>query len=162
PAYEAGILAGDRITKIDGRSTENMRRNDAIDLITGEPGKKVTLTVLHVGSKEPVDLDMIRAEIQVQSVMGDVRKKDDPKEWEYFIDPTNHIAYIRVAAFAESTAADLRKVIQQLQKDGVRGLVIDLRNNPGGLLRSAVEVSDLFLTEGRIVSTKGRNRQEEV
>jgi carboxyl-terminal processing protease len=105
---------------------------------------------------------MKRAIIEVQSVLGDQRKADSPKEWDFFIDKTNKIAYIRVIGFSENTAADLRKTIVQLQEEGVRGLIIDLRNNPGGLLRSAVEVSDLFLTEGRIVSTKGRNKAEEV
>jgi carboxyl-terminal processing protease len=162
PAYDAGILAGDLIVKIDGKSTENMRLSEAVELIQGDPGQKIVLTVLHEGSKETVEVEMERAEIQVQSVLGDVRKADNPKEWEYFLDKANKIGYVRLNAFTESTAADLRKVIKQLQDDGMTGLVLDLRNNPGGLLRSAVEVSDLFLTEGRIVSTKGRNKQEEV
>jgi carboxyl-terminal processing protease len=162
PAYEAGVLAGDVIVKIDGKSTENMRLNEAVDMIQGDPGQEITLTVIHEGSKEMVDLEMKRAIIEVQSVLGDQRKADNPKEWDFFIDKTNKIAYIRLIGFSENTAADLRKAVQQLQEEGVRGLVIDLRNNPGGLLRSAVEVSDMFLTEGRIVSTKGRNKAEEV
>jgi carboxyl-terminal processing protease len=162
PAYEAGVLAGDLIVKIDGKSTENMRLNEAVDMIQGDPGQEITLTVIHEGSKEMVDLEMKRAIIEVQSVLGDQRKPDSPKEWDFFIDKTNKIGYIRLIAFSENTAADLRKAVLQLQEDGVRGLVIDLRNNPGGLLRSAVEVSDMFLTEGRIVSTKGRNHAEEV
>jgi carboxyl-terminal processing protease len=162
PAYEAGILAGDLIVKIDGKSTENLRLSDAVDLIQGDPGQKVTLTVLHEGSKETVDIDIVRAEIAVQSVLGDCHRSDDEKEWEYVIDPTNKIAYIRLAAFSETATAELKKVVEQLQKDGVRGLVLDLRNNPGGLLSAAVEISDLFLTEGRIVSTKGRNAEERV
>jgi carboxyl-terminal processing protease len=162
PAYEAGILAGDIITKIDGKSTENMRLSEAVDLIQGEPGTKVTLTVIHEGTKEPVDLEMIRAEIEVHSVLGDLRKADNPNEWDFFMDKANKIAYVRITAFTENTAADLRKVIEQLQKEGMKGLILDLRNNPGGLLRGAVQVSDMFLTEGRIVSTKGRNHQEQV
>src|SRR5262249_1463998 len=84
PAYEAGVLANDLIVKIDGKSTENMRVNDAVELIQGEPGQKITLTVLHEGSKEPVDIELTRAKIEVQSVLGDVRKPDNPKEWEFF------------------------------------------------------------------------------
>ena len=162
PAYEAGVLAGDIIVKIDGKSTENLRISEAVELIQGEPGSSITLTVIHEGSREPVDLTMQRAEIQIESVMGDLRKADNPREWDYVCDKEGKIAYIRLAAFTETTAADLRKVIEQLERDGIRGLVLDLRNNPGGLLRAAVEVADLFLTEGRIVSTKGRNQQEDV
>lgn len=162
PAYEAGILAGDLIVKIDGKATENLRLSDAVDLIQGDPGQKVTLTVLHEGSKEPVDIDIVRAEIAVQSVLGDRHKPGHEQEWEHTIDPENKIAYIRLAAFSETAAAELKKVVEQLQKDGTRGLVLDLRNNPGGLLSAAVEISDLFLTEGRIVSTKGRNAEERV
>jgi carboxyl-terminal processing protease len=161
PAYDGGILAGDMIVKIDGKSTENMRLSEAVDLIQGEPGQPITLTVIHEGSKETVDVEMKRAIIEVQSILGDQRKADNPKEWDFFIDKTNRIGYIRITGFGENTAADLRKAVEQLQEEGVRGLILDLRNNPGGLLRSAVEVSDLFLTEGRIVSTKGRNKIED-
>jgi carboxyl-terminal processing protease len=162
PAYEAGILANDLIVKIDGKSTEAMRLNEAVDLIQGEPGQKITLTVLHEGSKEPVDVDIVRAKIEVQSVLGDVRKPDNPKEWEFFLDKENKIAYIRLVSFSKNSADELRHTVTQLQKEGLRGLVIDLRNNPGGLLKGAVEISNLFLAEGRIVSTKGRNQKEEV
>ncbi len=167
PAFNAGVLAGDIIVKIDGKSTENMRVTDAVDLIQGEPGQDITLTVLHEGSKEPVDLTMTRAEIHVPSVLADLRKPLDAnnpqakEEWDFVIDKENKIAYVRLIAFSENTAADLRAVLEQLKKDGMRGLVLDLRTNPGGLLKSAVDVSRLFLTDGRIVSTKGRNHQEE-
>jgi carboxyl-terminal processing protease len=162
PAYDAGILAGDLILKIDGKSTETMRLTEAVEMIQGEPGQKITLTVLHEGTKQAVDVDIVRAEIEVHTVLGDVRKADNPKEWDYVLDKDNKIGYIRVTAFAENTAAELREAVEQLQAQGIRGLVLDLRNNPGGLLRSAVEVSDMFLTEGRIVSTRGRNQAEEV
>jgi carboxyl-terminal processing protease len=162
PAYEAGVLAGDLIVKIDGKSTDNMRLSEAVELIQGEAGHKIVLTVVHEGSKEPVDLSMNRAEIVVQSVLGDQRRADNPKEWDFLYDKDNKIGYVRLTGFAETTSAELRKVVEQLQREGAHGLVLDLRMNPGGLLRSAVEVSDLFLTEGRIVSTKGRNQREEV
>jgi carboxyl-terminal processing protease len=162
PAYEAGILAGDMILKIDGKSTENMRLNEAVDLIQGEKGEKITLTVLHEGGKEPVDVPLVRDEIQVQSVLGDQRKADNPGEWEFMLDKQNKIGYIRIVAFTEKAAEEMKAAVENLQRDGIRGLIIDLRNNPGGLLRAAVDISDLFLTEGRIVSTKGRNHREEV
>jgi carboxyl-terminal processing protease len=162
PAYEAGILAGDVIVKIDGKSTENMRQSEAIDLITGEPGKKVVLSILHEGDEEPTDIELTRAEIEVPSVLGDTRKPGQAREWEYMIDPENRIAYVRVVNFGENTATELRGVLEQLHKEGARGLILDLRANPGGLLRSAVDICRMFLSEGRIVSTKGRNQQEEV
>jgi carboxyl-terminal processing protease len=162
PAYEAGVLAGDMILKIDGKSTQNMRLDEAVDLIQGEKGEKITLTVMHENGKEPVDIPLVRDEIQVQSVLGDQRKADNPKEWDFLYDKQYKIGYVRIAAFTEKAAAELKTTIEGLQRDGVRGLIIDLRNNPGGLLRAAVEISDLFLTEGRIVSTKGRNHGEEV
>ena len=161
PAYEAGVLAGDIITKIEGKATENMAISDAVDLITGEPGKKVTLTVLHQGTKEPVDLEITRAVIEVDSVVGDTRKADNPKEWDFFIDKPNKIAYVRLTGFSETAADEMRRTLEELQKEGVRGLILDLRLNPGGMLKAAVEISNLFLSEGRIVSTRGRNGQEE-
>src|SRR5262249_46167890 len=108
------------------------------------------------------DLDMLRAIIEMQSVMGDLRKVDDAKEWDYVIDKDNQIAYIRLVAFSENTAKDLHNTVEALKKEGLKGLVLDLRNNPVGLLSAAVEVSNLFINEGRIVSTKGRNQKERV
>jgi carboxyl-terminal processing protease len=162
PAYDAGVLAGDLIVKIDGKATETMRLNEAVDMIQGAAGQKVTLTVLHEGSREPVDIEIVRAEIQVQAVMGDRRKADDPRQWDYFIDRDSGIAYLRLTEFSETAAQEMKDALTQLQKDNVRGLVIDLRNNPGGLLRSAVEICNLFVGDGTIVTTKGRNNKDEV
>jgi carboxyl-terminal processing protease len=163
PAYEAGILAGDRIVKIDGKSTEHMLLNEAIDLIQGDPGQKITLTVVHEGKRDEVDIELVRAEIQIETVIGDLRKPDSPKEWDFVLDRQKKVGYIRlVSSFNENTAGDLRRVVEQLQKEGIRGYILDLRNNPGGLLQVARDVADIFLHEGRIVSTKGRNQQEKV
>jgi carboxyl-terminal processing protease len=159
PAYEAGILAGDIILKVNGRSTETMTQDEAVDLIQGEAGTVVTLTVLHEGTKEPVDISITRAEIKVQSVLGDLRNSD--KDWDFMMDKDNKIAYVRLTGFNETTAEELRHALLELKKEGLRGLVLDLRTNPGGLLKSAVEVSRMFLTEGRIVSTRGREKEEE-
>jgi carboxyl-terminal processing protease len=160
PAYDAGILAGDLITKIDGKTTDNMRLSEAVELIQGDPGQKITLTVLHQGSKKPVDVEITRAVIEVPAVLGDRHKPGNPKEWDYFVDAPNRIAYIRLNAFSETAAAEVRAVVEDLERQGVRGLVLDLRNNPGGLLKAAVEICDLFLSEGRIVTTRGRNQDE--
>jgi carboxyl-terminal processing protease len=160
PAYEAGVRAGDLILKVDGKSIEHLRTTEAIDLIQGEPGQPVTLTVLHEGEGKPVDLTMTRAVIEVQTVMGDRRKPDDPKQWDFVIDPKSMIAYVRLIEFDEPTAGELKTVLEGLQAQGVRGLVLDLRDNPGGLLSAAVEIADLFLTDGKIVSTRGRRTPE--
>jgi carboxyl-terminal processing protease len=93
--------------------------------------------------------------------LGDVRKPDHAKEWDFYVDRPNQIGYIRLISFSETTADELRAALAKLQKDGLRGVILDLRTNPGGLLRSAVDVSRMFLNEGHIVSTKGRNQQEE-
>jgi carboxyl-terminal processing protease len=162
PAYEAGVLAGDLIVKIDGKTTENMRMNEAVDLIQGEPGQPVTLTVLHEGARETVDLPITRAVIEVPCVLGDRRKPDNLRAWDFMLDKQNKIGYVRLTSFSKTASKELRDAVEELQREGVRGLVLDLRNNPGGLLKEAREVSDLFLTEGRIVSTKGRNHKEEV
>jgi carboxyl-terminal processing protease len=163
PAYDAGLLPEDTIVKIDGKSAENMRLSEAVDLIKGEPGEKITLTVLHEGSKEPTDVSIIRAIIEIKTVLGDLRKKDNPKEWDFFLDAESKIGYVRLTGFGEKTTRELIGALKGLKEAGMRGLVLDLRNNPGGLLREAVAVSNLFLKDGdRIVSTKGRNRHDEV
>ena len=162
PAYEAGVLAGDIILKIDGKATDQMRLSEAVDMIQGDPGQPITLTVRHEGAVDPVDLTIVRAEIKVPSVLGDQRKADDPAKWDYLYDKANKIGYIRITNFGETTADETKAAVEDLEKQGVRGLVIDLRNNPGGLLRSAVEICDLFLESGVIVSTKGRNHKDEV
>jgi carboxyl-terminal processing protease len=163
PAYEAGVQAGDIIVKIDGKPTEGMATRKVVELIQGEPGEKVTLTVLHEGEKKPVDLEITRAEIHIDSVMSDQRQKNNLAEWDFWVDPLSKIAYLRLVAFTETTMVELTKVVQSLERQGMRGLIIDLRNNPGGLLRSAVEVSSLFVEEGkRIVSTKGRKQEDQI
>ena len=162
PAYDAGILAGDLILKIDGKTLDLVRTNEAVDLIQGPIGKPVTLTVMHEGQKKPVDITIVRAEIHIETVLGDRRKPDNPAEWDYIIDKDKKIAYVRLLEFEKPTADTLEKVLTQLQAEGIRGLVLDLRGNPGGLLTSAVAVADMFLTSGRIVSTQGRKTPERV
>jgi carboxyl-terminal processing protease len=157
PAYEAGILAGDQILEIDGQSAEGMSPDKAIEVLSGRPGTEVKLSVLHEGSEEPESVTIARAIIDVPSILGDHLKPDD--QWDFLIDPDKKIGYIRISSFIQNTAEDLKKVLDQLKAQGVRGLILDLRDDPGGLLSAAVEVSDLFLSDGEIVSTKGRNTQ---
>jgi carboxyl-terminal processing protease len=155
PAYEAGILAGDVIVEIDGQSAEGMNPDKAIEVLTGRPGTDVKLSVIHEGSEDPETITITRAIIDIPSVLGDRRKSDD--RWELMIDKEKKIGYVRVAGFNEHTADELKKALDQLKEEDARGLILDLRDDPGGLLSSAVEVSDMFLDKGEIVSTKGRN-----
>jgi carboxyl-terminal processing protease len=157
PAYEAGVLAGDQILEIDGQTAEGMSIDKAVEVLTGRPGTEVKLSVLHEGSEEPEPVTITRAIIDVPSILGDHRKPDD--QWEFLIDKDQKIGYIRISSFIQSTAEELKTVLGQLREQGMRGLILDLRDDPGGLLSAAVEVSDLFLGDGEIVSTKGRNTQ---
>jgi carboxyl-terminal processing protease len=158
PAYEAGVMAGDLILKVDGKALENWNLKKVVEAIQGDPDTEVTLTVLHEGAKKPVDIKMTRAEINIESVLGDTRDKIDLKKWNFWVDPETKIAYIRVQAFTETTSEELTRVVDGLQKAGMKGLILDLRANPGGLLDTAVEVSSMFISEGKnIVSTKGRD-----
>ncbi|HMB03729.1 MAG TPA: S41 family peptidase [Isosphaeraceae bacterium] len=155
PAYEAGVLAGDLIMEIDGQSTEGMSPDKAVEVLTGRPGTSVKLAVLHEGDEKPETLTMARAIIDVPSVLGDTRKPDD--QWDFLVDKDKKIGYIRISSFIQNTVEELKKALLELKAEGMQGLILDLRDNPGGLLGAAVEISDLFIDEGLIVSTKGRN-----
>ena len=157
PAYEAGILAGDLIIKIDDKSTESIRLNEAVKMIQGKEGTKVKLTVIHEASRETETVEITRAKIEVKSVMGWKRNDADPKQWEWFVE--GGIGYVRLVQFSEHTIDDLKNAVTAMEGAGAKALVVDLRDNPGGLLSSSIEVSDLFLNEGRIVSTRDRNNR---
>ena len=150
PAAKAGILSGDQILRINGVSTEKMELQDAINVLRGAPGQKITLTVLRPATKELKDHVLERAEIKVQSVKG-ARILDADFGGSF------KIGYVRLVQFNEPTAEDLEKALDELQKQGMQALVLDLRNNPGGLLNSAVDVCAQFLPPNTtVVSTQGR------
>jgi len=155
PAYRAGLAPGDIITAIDGKSTQGITIDQAVRAITGPKGTVVVLSVQHPWEREPVDIPLVRDTIVVHTVKG--YQRDDHHRWRYFIDPDYKIAYIRVTSFTETTVEDLEKALKQARDEGMRALILDLRFNAGGLLRSANGVADLFLSNGAIVSTRGRN-----
>jgi len=150
PAARAGILSGDQILRINGISTERMDLQDAINVLRGPAGAKLTLTLLRPSTKEIKEYALQRAEIKIQSVKG-ARLLDPELTGPY------KIGYIRLVQFNEPTADELSKALDELQKHGMQALVLDLRNNPGGLLNSAVDVCAQFLPPNtKIVSTQGR------
>lgn len=158
PAYEAGVLAGDRILAVNGESLQSLSQSEVVDRLTGPPGSDVTITIQHRPYKgKPIDVKLTRALINVESILSDARGKDDA--WDFILDKDSKVAYIRLNSFVQNSKAELERAIQQAQKDGMRGLILDLRYNPGGLLQSAVEICDLFIKDGVIVSTKGRNTE---
>jgi carboxyl-terminal processing protease len=161
PAYRAGILAGDIILKVNGQSTEGMTVREAVDKITGTKGTPVVLTVLHEGAKEPVQLRIIRDEIEVDSVWGDRRRPDRPEKWDFLYDKANKIAYVRLVGFSKTTAKGLGEALIDLRSQGMRALVLDLRSNPGGLLTAALDVSNLFLDGGQVIARLRRPGKEE-
>jgi carboxyl-terminal processing protease len=150
PAAKAGILSGDQILRVNGVSTERMDLQDAINVLRGPSGAKLTLTLLRPSTKEIKEYTLQRAEIKIQSVKG-ARLLDPELTGPY------KIGYIRLVQFNEPTADELAKALEELQKQGMQALVLDLRNNPGGLLNSAVDVCAQFLPPNtKVVSTQGR------
>jgi carboxyl-terminal processing protease len=143
PAEKAGIKAGDKILEIDGQPTSKMTLIDATLKIRGQQGTPVELLVLHEGASEPVKIQIIRGEIKVESVSFEMR--DD-------------IAYIRLTEFLKSTSGELQVVLQEAIDNGAKGIVLDLRNNPGGLLNTSVDVASQFLAMGlvaKVVDSEG-------
>ena len=150
PAAKAGILSGDQILRINGMSTERMDLQDAINVLRGPAGAKVGLTLLRPSTKEIKEYTLQRVEIKIQSVKGE--RLLPPELTGPF-----RIGYIRLIQFNEPTADELSKAIDDLQKQGMQALILDLRNNPGGLLNSAVDVCGQFLPPNtKVVSTQGR------
>jgi len=150
PAARAGILSGDLITHLDDEAVMGLTLSQAVDKMRGPVNSPIVLTVIREGSEEPLEIELVRDIIQIKSVRSRVEEGD--------------VGYIRVTTFNEQTFDGLRDAFEDLREeigeDKITGYVVDLRNNPGGLLDQAIEVSDAFLDRGAIVSTRGRNAQE--
>ena len=148
PAFVAGLKSGDQILRIDGKSTKDITIMEAVKKLRGPKDTKVTVTIMREKMPAPKDIVLTRAIIQIKSV-----------KVKYFDD----IGYIRIAAFQERTSDDLNKALKEIGKklNPMKGLVLDLRNDPGGLLNQAIEVSEVFLKSGTIVSTRGRTKNME-
>jgi len=159
PAAQAGIKSGDRIIEIEGKPvrefTSKQEIDTAITLLRGEPGKEVKVTIKHLAGDSTETLTLKRAIIKTDTVLGESRKPDGT--WNYWLDETKKIAYLRLTNFAGRSGEEMQEILQNLKKEGMKGLVLDLRFNPGGKLEAAVDIADLFLETGLIVSTEGRN-----
>jgi carboxyl-terminal processing protease len=150
PAFKAGIRAGDIITKIDGKNAHGISLTQAVKTITGPRNSTVILTVRSPDGTIRT-LPIVRQTINVVSVKGYSHRPGGG--WDYFIDPANKIAYLRITNFTKKTGDELNDALDELQQQGAKGLVVDLRYNPGGLLNAAVKVASQFVREGVIVST---------
>ncbi|MFC1745316.1 S41 family peptidase [Candidatus Riflebacteria bacterium] len=148
PAYRAGVLAGDKIVKIDGKSTEGMSTQDAVKVLRGLVGTKVTIGIMRKSFKKPKDYVITRAIIKIKSTKARILKNSK-----------GNIGYIRLTNFMKTSASDLEKALNALEKNKIIGLILDLRNNPGGLLNSAVDIARKFLSKGVIVSIRGRDQE---
>jgi carboxyl-terminal processing protease len=154
PAYKAGLRGGDAILEIDGQSAAGLSVDEAVARVKGPIGAAVKLTIKRAADGELATLEMPRAIVRMESVLGDRRKADDT--WSFLLDEEKKIGYLRLINFGRSTGDELRTALRELTEQGMTGLILDLRSNPGGLLTAAIEVSDLFVAKGRIVSTAGR------
>lgn len=147
PAFEAGVEAGDRIIKIEDESTLDMTLSDAVDRLRGKIGTEITVTIYREGKDEPFEVTLMRANIQIKSVKSKIYE--------------GNIGYVRIRSFTKTTSRDLDAVLAEFKVKQVKRIVMDLRNNPGGLLNQAVEVSDRFLKpENLIVYTQGRTDEQ--
>lgn len=147
PAYKAGVLAGDIIIKVDGESTKDMMLWEAVKKMRGPEGEPVTITVVRKGETKPIDFELVRAKIPIESIKHLALKPG--------------YGYVRITNFQDRTTDDLNAALTELESGDVplKGLILDLRDNPGGLLNQAIQVSDTFLDDGTVVSIKGRLRK---
>ncbi len=155
PAHRAGLHPGDIVVKIGNTSTKGITLDAAIQLMKGPVGSTIDLTVLRPTTDETKHVTLPREVIHIPSVLGYRIKPND--QWDYLCDAKSKIGYVRLTAFSERSASELAGVLKKLLADGMQGLILDLRFNPGGLLSEAIQIADLFLRKGEITSTQSRN-----
>jgi len=150
PAWKAGIEAGDIIIKIDGEMTKDITLNGAVKQLRGDPGTKVILTVVRDESRKVEDITIVRGIIKIKDIKRPMILEDG-------------VGYVKIGEFRESTSKDLSKALEKLDKEGLEALIIDVRNNPGGLLNSSIDISSKFLSNGEVVvSTDSRNEEKRI
>lgn len=153
PAFRAGIQPGDVILAINGQSTEGLEASKATSIMRGPVGTKVRLLVRRANTLENLEIEIPRAEIEINSVFGDRIQSDG--SWDYFIEEDNRLAYIRITMFGERTVEEFRKALHAI-RDRAQAVIIDLRDNPGGILPASVDMCDMLVDEGVLLRTKGR------
>lgn len=170
PAYKAGVKAGDLIIEVRrevdpvGRplasdaekvvSTRGMKTEDAINLILGKPGVPVTIVIEREGSPKPLTFEIERGRVSLETVLG--VKRDQKDDWDYWVDEDSRIAYVYLAQFGPQTFGDLKRVVEKLNRLGMKGMVLDLRFNPGGVLGGSLMICDLFVEDGLLVEVRPR------
>jgi carboxyl-terminal processing protease len=164
PAYRAGVRTGDVIKSVDGRDVFGLSLDQVVEFITGPAGTPVTLGIERTGpdqQKAQIEKKLSRAIIPLKSIKGWKRTGAAEDDWEWFVDPVAKIGYVRVTGFTDDTTADFQAAISQMLAKGMKGLVLDLRFNPGGLLDQAVSLANMWVDRGVIVSTQGSTKQVE-
>lgn len=158
PAYRAGIQAGDRVLAVDGEGMIGMHLNDAVKLMRGKPGSEIVLTIERQGRDAAFDVKIVREVITVDSVLGDTRRPDG--SWDFHLEENPRVAYLRLTTFGKHTIEEVAKILESTdERNGFEAIILDMRGNAGGLLDAAVGMCDLFIEQGRIVSTNGRSGQ---
>jgi carboxyl-terminal processing protease len=157
PAHKAGIKPGDVILKIGDKDTKGMPLEESVTLMRGPEGSEITVTLQHADEDQPYELTLKRARIPIESVLGDTR--DANGVWDFHLQEDRRIGLIRVLTFGEQTTQEFRRALESFNVPGqeIKALIIDLRSNPGGLLNAARDICDMFLDDGVIVTTRGRN-----
>lgn len=160
PAARAGVRSGDLLLEVDSKPVTGLAPPEINRLMTGPEGRPVTITLKRTGEDNPLKLEITRARIQLPTVIPAVRNPDGSPLW--LIDPNHRVACIRITHFSRSTIDDLRKTLDTINTLNPTALLLDLRSNPGGLMEAAIEICDMFLASGRIVSMQGRAVKERV
>jgi carboxyl-terminal processing protease len=158
PAARANVLPGDRILKIDGQSTDGMKMSEVLRLMRGQPGTKVSLTIQHAHEETPRNIELVREVINIESILGD--RRGDDGSWQFQLADDQRIAHIRIVSFGDRTSTEFDRVLENVMANGAVAAVIDLRDNTGGALESAVAICEMLLPAGKIiVETRGRDRK---